>query len=52
MSVSLIFIEYEVVSVYGPNMIAAEGPEWKRYRSVAKPAFNEVFDTILNVFVH
>jgi cytochrome P450 len=34
--------QYEVVSVYGPNMVATEGPVWKRHRAVAKPAFNEV----------
>ncbi|KIK60270.1 hypothetical protein GYMLUDRAFT_168213, partial [Collybiopsis luxurians FD-317 M1] len=32
---------YRVVSVYGPNMVACEGVEWKRHRAVAKPAFNE-----------
>jgi hypothetical protein len=29
--------------VYGKNLgTAADGPEWRRHRAVAKPAFNEV----------
>ncbi|KAJ8701241.1 hypothetical protein PTI98_000051 [Pleurotus ostreatus] len=32
---------YNVVSVYGPNMVATEGTDWKRHRAVAKPAFND-----------
>ena len=34
--------EYEVVSVYGPNIIVAEGEEWKKYRKISAPAFSEV----------
>ncbi|KAF5341535.1 hypothetical protein D9758_012595 [Tetrapyrgos nigripes] len=38
---------YEVVSVYGPNMVATEGEAWKRYRTVAKPAFNEANNALV-----
>ncbi|KAJ6582915.1 cytochrome P450 [Mycena vulgaris] len=32
---------YEVMKVYGDNLVGTEGADWKRHRSVAKPAFNE-----------
>ena len=34
--------EYEIVSVYGPNIIACEGEEWKKYRKICVPAFSDV----------
>ena len=34
--------EYEVISVYGPNIVASEGEEWKKYRKISAPAFSEV----------
>ncbi|KAE9391411.1 cytochrome P450 [Gymnopus androsaceus JB14] len=32
---------YEVLSILGGNIVASEGEEWKRYRKVAAPAFND-----------
>ncbi|KAJ6564019.1 cytochrome P450 [Mycena capillaripes] len=34
-------VGYEVVSVYGENMVATDGAAWKRHRAIAKPAFND-----------
>jgi cytochrome P450 len=31
-----------VISVFGPNIVASEGEEWKKYRKIAAPAFSEV----------
>ena len=33
---------YEVLTVFGPNIVAAEGEEWKKYRKITAPAFSEV----------
>jgi hypothetical protein len=30
------------VSIFGANIVASEGEEWKKYRKVAAPAFSEV----------
>jgi len=35
-------MQYEVINIYGDNIVGTEGPNWKRHRAVAKPAFNEV----------
>ncbi|KAI0279053.1 cytochrome P450 [Russula aff. rugulosa BPL654] len=32
---------YRVISVFGPNIVASEGEEWKKYRKIAAPAFSE-----------
>ncbi|KAI0298659.1 cytochrome P450 [Multifurca ochricompacta] len=32
---------YAALSVFGRNIVASEGEEWKRYRKVAAPAFSE-----------
>ncbi|KIK59167.1 hypothetical protein GYMLUDRAFT_44922 [Collybiopsis luxurians FD-317 M1] len=32
---------YKIVSFFGENIIASEGDEWKRYRKIAAPAFND-----------
>jgi len=32
---------YEVLSVFGANIVASEGEEWKKYRKIAAPAFSE-----------
>ncbi|KAI0266552.1 cytochrome P450, partial [Gloeopeniophorella convolvens] len=32
---------YEVLEIYGKNLVGAEGSEWKRHKAVASPAFNE-----------
>ncbi|KAF9075519.1 cytochrome P450 [Rhodocollybia butyracea] len=32
---------YKTISFFGDNIIASEGEEWKRYRKVAAPAFND-----------
>ena len=28
--------------MFGPNIVAAEGEEWKKYRKITAPAFSEV----------
>ncbi|KAE9395995.1 cytochrome P450 [Gymnopus androsaceus JB14] len=33
--------QYKLVSFFGDNIIASEGEEWKRYRKIAAPAFND-----------
>ena len=33
---------YKVLSVFGGNIASSEGEEWKRYRTIAAPAFSEV----------
>jgi hypothetical protein len=33
---------YKVLTVFGGNIVASEGEEWKRYRKVAAPAFSDV----------
>ena len=33
---------YEVLVIFGPNIVASEGEEWKKYRKIAAPAFSEV----------
>jgi cytochrome P450 len=40
--VSSLDLQYETLNIYGPNMVGTEGSEWKRHRSVANSAFNEV----------
>ena len=35
-------VQYKPLNIYGPNIVGTEGPEWKRHRSVANSAFNEV----------
>ncbi|PPQ74914.1 hypothetical protein CVT24_003024 [Panaeolus cyanescens] len=32
---------YEVLRIYGPNMVGAEGDDFRRHKNVAKSAFNE-----------
>ena|SRR5260221_11212211 len=33
---------YAVLRMFGPNVVASEGEEWKKYRKIAAPAFSEV----------
>ena len=33
---------YKAVAIFGPNIVASEGEEWKKYRKIAAPAFSEV----------
>lgn len=33
--------QYEIINIYGGNLISTEGSDWKRHRSVAMSAFNE-----------
>ena len=33
---------YQVLMIFGRNIVASEGEEWKRYRTVTAPAFSEV----------
>ena len=33
---------YEVLAVFGKNIVVSEGEEWKKYRKIAAPAFSEV----------
>ena len=30
------------MTVFGPNVVASEGEEWKKYRKIVAPAFSEV----------
>jgi hypothetical protein len=30
------------LTVFGANIVASEGEEWKKYRKIAAPAFSEV----------
>ncbi|KAF9060543.1 cytochrome P450 [Rhodocollybia butyracea] len=32
---------YKVLSLFGDNIIASEGDEWKKYRKIAAPTFND-----------
>ncbi|KIK59158.1 hypothetical protein GYMLUDRAFT_170120 [Collybiopsis luxurians FD-317 M1] len=32
---------YKLLSFFGDNIVASEGEEWKRYRKIAAPAFND-----------
>jgi len=32
---------YKVLMVFGGNIVASEGEEWKRYRTISAPAFSE-----------
>ncbi|KAH9998677.1 cytochrome P450 [Russula vinacea] len=32
---------YRVLTVFGANIVASEGEEWKKYRKIAAPAFSE-----------
>ncbi|KAI0322882.1 hypothetical protein OF83DRAFT_1091052 [Amylostereum chailletii] len=32
---------YEVLNIYGKNLVSTEGAEWKRHKSIASPAFSE-----------
>ncbi|KAJ3846377.1 cytochrome P450, partial [Lentinula lateritia] len=32
---------YQPLSIFGENIVASEGEEWKRYRKIAAPAFSE-----------
>ena len=35
---------YKVLRFFGENIVTSEFDEWKRYRKIAAPAFNEVRD--------
>lgn len=32
---------YTVIDMYGPSILTLDGPEWKRHRKIAAPAFSE-----------
>jgi len=32
---------YRVLAAFGPNIVASEGEEWKKYRKITAPAFSE-----------
>ena len=34
-------VEYQILNIYGGNVVSVEGSDWKRHRSVAMSAFNE-----------
>ncbi|KAG9309959.1 cytochrome P450 [Chiua virens] len=34
-------VTYELINIYGQNVISTEGSDWKRHRSVVMSAFNE-----------
>lgn len=33
---------YAALTLYGPNIVASEDEQWKRYRKVSAPSFSEV----------
>lgn len=33
---------YAALSLYGPNIVASEHDEWRRYRRICAPSFSEV----------
>jgi hypothetical protein len=33
---------YKPLTVFGPNIVASDGEEWKKYRKITAPAFSEV----------
>jgi len=33
---------YMALSVFGKNIVASEGEDWKKIRKIAAPAFSEV----------
>jgi len=33
---------YKSISLYGSNIVASEGEEWKKYRKISAPAFSDV----------
>lgn len=33
---------YQVINIYGDNLISAEGDQWKGFRKIIAPAFSEV----------
>lgn len=35
---------YKGLAVFGNNIIASEGEEWRKYHRIAAPAFSEVRD--------
>ncbi|EIM88971.1 cytochrome P450 [Stereum hirsutum FP-91666 SS1] len=48
--------QYRVLLLFGGNIVASEGDEWKRYRKVAAPAFSEknnklVWDETVKIMV-
>ncbi|KAH9998676.1 cytochrome P450 [Russula vinacea] len=47
---------YEVLAVFGANIVASEGEQWKKYRRIAAPAFSEknnklVWDETIQIMV-
>ena len=34
--------QYKGASIFGANIVASEGEEWKKYRKIVAPAFSEV----------
>ena len=43
-------VSYELLNIYGENVISVEGSKWKRHRSVAMSAFNEASSLSLAPF--
>jgi len=35
---------YKILNFFGNNIVTTEFDEWKRYRKISAPAFNEVRD--------
>jgi cytochrome P450 len=34
--------DFKPIKIFGPNILASEGEEWKRYRKMVAPAFSDV----------
>jgi cytochrome P450 len=43
-------VSYEMINIYGGNVVSVEGSNWKRHRSVAMSAFNEASSLSLDQF--
>jgi len=41
-------VKYEIVAVFGRNIVASEGAEWKKYRKITAPAFSEVWPELIS----
>jgi hypothetical protein len=39
---------FEVITIYGPNLIAAEFDEWKRHRRIAGPSFSDMNNKLVH----
>lgn len=44
---------YEILKLLGPNIIASEGEDWRKYRKISAPAFSEArWISLINIFLY